>query len=84
MGRNLRRGLLLTLVNLLSVQASAEEAITITIDCWAGGHCPESYCAPGVTEDYDCSNGHGGWTPQCPFIDPLPSGAQLTGIRAEL
>jgi hypothetical protein len=67
-----------------AVAAAAQEQVqTFAIDCWSGGHCAMP-CGGGATGNYDCSDGTGGWSPTCPYTDPLPSGATVTMIEAVL
>jgi 3D (Asp-Asp-Asp) domain-containing protein len=57
------------------------QTMTFTIDCWSGGHCALP-CGGSGQSNYDCSNGHGGWTPTCAFNDPLPQGSVVTKVVA--
>ncbi len=61
--------------------AEAQETRTISIDCWSGGWCALP-CGGGAPGNYDCSNGHGGWTPTCTFPDPLPEDSTVTRVQA--
>jgi hypothetical protein len=70
------------LVSFLPKELRAAEEI-LSIDCWSGGWCT-ALCGDYLEHNYDCSNGHGGWTPTCYFNDPLPVGAELTKVHATL
>ena len=65
----------------LAAQAPPEQTITFAIDCWGGGHCALP-CGGSGQGNFDCSDGTGGWTPACPFNDPVPQGAIVTNINA--
>ena len=65
----------------LAAQAPPEQTITFAIDCWGGGHCAMP-CGGSGQGNYDCSDGTGGWTPTCPFNDPVPQGAIVTNVDA--
>jgi hypothetical protein len=41
-------------------------------------------CGGSGQGNYACSNGHGAWTPTCPFNDPLPAGSTVTKIVAHV
>jgi 3D (Asp-Asp-Asp) domain-containing protein len=61
----------------------AQQTMTFPIDCWSGGHCAMP-CGGSGQGNYACSNGHGAWTPTCPFNDPLPAGALVTKVDATI
>ncbi len=66
---------------LLSLPLFAQQTTTLAIDCWSGGHCAMP-CGGSGQGNYDCSDGTGGWSPTCPFNDPLPAGSVLTKVEA--
>lgn len=71
----------LFLIGMFVTHAFGLQTTTVYIDCWSGGWCAMP-CGGGVTGNYDCSSGHGGWTPSCGFFDPLPTGSILKSVQA--
>lgn len=61
--------------------AAGDQTISITIDCWSGGHCALP-CGGVAVGNYDCSDGTGTWTPRCAFNDPVPPGNVVKRVTA--
>lgn len=81
----MKRLLLLSLLLLVSLSLSAQQdqTRTFTIDCWNGGHCAMP-CGGGAQGNYACSDGTGAWVTGCQFTDPLPQGALVKKISANI
>jgi len=67
-------------VMIVSTSAWAQVTV-IPIDGWSGGNC-EMPCGNPGQGNYDCSNGHGGWTPNVAFMDIIPAGEVVTKVTS--
>jgi len=67
---------------LVSTSAWAQLTV-IPIDGWSGGNC-EMPCGNPGKGNYDCSNGHGGWTPNVVFTDMIPAGQVVTKVTSNV
>ena len=59
------------------------QVTVIPIDGWSGGNC-EMPCGNPGAGNYDCSNGHGGWTPNVAFTDMIPAGEIVTRVTSDV
>jgi len=76
------RNVIIMVAILFSTSAWAQLTV-IPIDGWSGGWCELPCGSPG-TGNYDCSNGHGGWTPNVAFTDVIPAGHVVTRVTSDV
>ncbi|HEX6084958.1 MAG TPA: 3D domain-containing protein [Thermoanaerobaculia bacterium] len=77
-----KRLFLLSLLLLAAVSISAE-TVTVSIDCWQGGHCAMP-CGGSGQGNYACSDGSGQWFSGCRYDENLPTAAIVKKITAKI